>query len=139
MDEPHRAEHRERKDWNTYFSLCELDKPLKHIIKLTHMYKEMGYEVWVMSGRVDSILDKTIKSLKEHNVYFDHIKLRGADNRMPDFIIKPAWAKKYIGLERIDFVYDDLDKVIEGFRKYGLNTIDVKELHKKEAKNKIKL
>lgn len=132
MDETHREEHRIAKDWDTYFNLCHLDKPLKHVIKLTHEYHEKGYEVWVMSGRSESILDKTIQSLKDNGVYFDHIKLRGLENRMPDFIVKPAWAKKYIGLDRIDFVYDDLDRVIEGFRKYGLNTIDAKKLHEEE-------
>lgn len=136
MDETHRAKYRESGDWDTYFDLCHLDTPLKHIIKLTHEYKNKGYEVWVMSGRSESILDKTIASLKEHNVYFDNIKLRGLDNKMPDFVIKPAWTRKLIGIERIDYVYDDTDAVIEGFRKYGLNTIDVKELHKKEKQLK---
>lgn len=141
MDESHRAVHRDNKDWDTYFSLCHLDKPLHHVIKLTHEYHKKGYEVWVMSGRTELILDETIKSLKENGVYFDNIKLRGIENKMPDFIVKPAWARKLIGLDRIDFVYDDLDRVIEGFRKYGLNTIDAKELHKQEIerKNKIKI
>lgn len=136
MDETHRESHRINKDWDTYFDLCHLDKPIKHVIKLTHEYHEKGYEVWVMSGRSERILDKTIKSLKDNGVYFDHIKLRSLENRMPDFVVKPAWAKKHIGLDRIDFVYDDLDRVIEGFRKYGLNTIDVKQMHKKHEKLK---
>lgn len=138
MDETHRAIHRENNDWDTYFDLCHLDEPLKHVIKLTHEYKDKGYEVWVMSGRSESILEKTIASLKQHGAYFDHIKLRGLDNKMPDYVIKPAWARKLIGIERIDFVYDDTDRVIEGFRKYGLNTIDAKELHAKELKKKLK-
>lgn len=128
LNEDHRKEHREAKDWKTYFSLCHLDTPIEHIIQLTHEYKKNGYEVWVMSGRADYILEETIASLKEHNVYFDHIKLRGKENKMPDYIIKPAWARKLIGIERIDAVYDDLDRVIEGFKKYGLNVIDVKKI-----------
>ncbi len=125
MNEEHRAEHRDKKDWATYFSLCGLDSPIQHIIDLTHEYKNKGYEVWIMSGRPVSCESDTIESFKKHNVYYDHMKLRGEGNFIPDYVIKPAWARKHIGLERIEVVYDDTPNVIESFRKKGLNVIDV--------------
>lgn len=129
MDETHRKHHRENGDWESYFDACHLDTPIQSIVDLTHQYHEKGYEVWLMSGRSESCMEKTVVSLRTHNVYFDHIKLRGLDNKIPDYILKPAWVGKYIGLERVDFVYDDLDRVIEGFKKKGLNVIDVKTLY----------
>lgn len=138
LDETHRKEHRDNKDWDTYFSLCDQDTPIQHIIDLTHKYKNEGFEVWLMSGRLETILDKTIESAKKHNIYFDKIKLRGVDNKLPDYVIKPAWIGKYIGLERVVAVYDDTDAVIEGFRKKGLNVIDVKQI-KPEAKKRNKM
>lgn len=126
MDERHRAQYREVKDWDNYFDLCHLDTPIQHIIDLTKEYRQKGYEIWLMSGRVDRIMDKTIKSMEDHGVCYDRIKLRSPENRVPDYIIKPAWISKYIGLERVEAVYDDTDRVIEGFRKKGLNVIDVK-------------
>lgn len=128
MDERHRKHHREAGDWDTYFDMCDKDTPIQHIVDLTHHYRAKGYEIWLMSGRADSCLDKTIQSMKDHNVCYDHIKLRSPGNRVPDFVVKPAWVSKYIGLERVVAVYDDLDRVIEGFRKKGLNVIDVKVL-----------
>jgi hypothetical protein len=71
-------------------------------------------------------------------VTFDHLKLRGEGNFIPDFALKPAWISKYIGNERVEVIYDDQDKVIEGFRKKGLNVIDVKPLIA-NAGNKMKL
>lgn len=136
MDETHRAHLRDSEQWDDYFDLCHLDKPIHHIIDLTHHYKERGYEVWVMSGRSENVWDKTVQSLKEHNVAFDVLKLRGKDNFMPDHVLKPAWARNLIGLERIDFVYDDQPKVIEGFEKKGLNVVDVTQLS--GSKNSIK-
>ncbi len=128
LNEEHRAIYRDTKDWNTYFSLCGLDTPFQHIIDLTHEYKRKGYEVWVMSGRPVSCQTDTLQSFEKHNVYYDKIKLRGEGNFIPDYVIKPAWARKHIGLERIEAVYDDTPKVIEAFRKKGLNVIDVTEI-----------
>ena len=58
---------------------------------------------------------------------------------IPDHVLKPAWARKYIGLQRVEAVYDDLPKVLEGYRKKGLNAIDIKPIIAQEKKrNKIK-
>jgi hypothetical protein len=128
FDESHRKEHREAKDWDTYFSLAKHDSPIQHIIDLTKEYRKKGFEIWLMSGRREEILEDTIKQANDHGVCFDKIKLRSFDNRLPDYVVKPAWISKYIGLERVVAVYDDTDRVIEGFRKKGLNVIDVKTL-----------
>lgn len=126
MDEKHRSHLRDAKMWEEYFMACDLDTPIEHIVKLTHEYHEKGYEVWLMSGRSDSCEQKTLESMKIHGVYFDKIKLRSKDNFMPDHVLKPAWIGKYIGIERVEVIYDDTDKVIEGFRKKGLFVVDVK-------------
>lgn len=73
-----------------------------------------------MTGRAISCKEKTLQSFKDHNVYFDHLKMRGKDVFVPDHVLKPVWARKYIGIERIIAVYDDTDSVIEGFIKKGL-------------------
>lgn len=129
MNEEHRAEHRDKKDWATYFSLCGLDTPIQNIVDLTKEYKDKGYEVWIMSGRSVTTQKDTLESFQKAGVVFDHIKLRSEGNFIPDYVIKPAWAKNLIGLERIEAVYDDMPKVIAAFRKYGLNVIDVTEMN----------
>lgn len=132
MNEEHRKSHRENKDWDTYFSLCDLDTPIQEIVDLTKEYRKNGYEIWLMTGRAESCKDKTISSMKEAGIEFDHLKMRSKNVYIPDYILKPAWVAKYIGIERVEAVYDDREPVIEGFRKKGLNTIDVKELIGKE-------
>lgn len=127
-NEKHRAHLRDAKDWMAYFEACDKDTPIQHIIDLTHEYRAKGYEIWLMSGRLETIKDKTLKSMLEMNVCYDYIKLRGLENKIPDYIIKPSWISKYIGLDRVEVIYDDTDRVIEGFRKKGLNVIDVKLL-----------
>lgn len=139
MDESHRSHLREEKKWEEYFSACDLDTPIQHVIDLAKMYKKKGYEIWVMSGRGVVCEEKTRKSLADHGVEFDRLKLRSKDVFIPDYILKPAWIGKYIGHERVEVIYDDTDKVIEGFRKKGLHVIDVKELALELTPNKTKL
>ena len=132
FDETHRSHLREAEQWENYFDLCHLDAPIEHVIQLTHDYKQKGYEIWIMSGRSENVLDKTIQSLENHKVAYDNIKLRAEDNFMPDYVLKPAWARNLVGLERIEAVYDDQPEVIKGFKKKNLNVIDVTTLSKKK-------
>lgn len=125
MDETHRKEYRDNKEWEKYFSLCEFDTPILPIIALTKEYREKGYEIWIMTGRSEGIKDETVLSLKKAGVEFDKIKMRGKGVYIPDYVIKPAWVAKYIGIERVEAVYDDQEAVINGFKKKGLNTINV--------------
>jgi hypothetical protein len=128
MDETHRSHLRETKNWEEYFDLCHLDTPINHIVQLARDYKEQGYEVWLMSGRAVSCEAKTRQSMEEHGVPFDRLKLRSKDVFIPDYVLKPAWIGKYIGHERVEMIFDDTDKVIEGFRAKGLPVTDVKQL-----------
>ena len=133
MDESHRAHLREAKDWEKYFDACDLDSPITHAIDLLKSYKEKGYEVWLMSGRGEACLEKTKQSMQEHGVPYDHIKLRSKNVFIPDYVLKPAWVAKYIGLERVEAVYDDQARVLEGFAKKGLNAIDINAIATKKS------
>ena len=143
MDEKHRAHLRDEKKWDEYFDLCHLDTPIQSVIDKLIEYKNNGYEIWVMTGRKESCKEKTIKSFEENGIVFDHIKMRGEDVMIPDYVLKPAWIGKYIGKERVEAIYDDNPRVLEGFRKKGLNAIDVSEItgvdYRAETTKKMKM
>ena len=125
MDEEHRAHLRDATDWDAYFEACDKDTPIQKVVDLTKEFKENGYEIWLLTGRSQSVEEKTLKSLSDAGVVFDYLKMRGVGNKMKDFILKPVWIDKYIGRERVEFVLDDRQQVIEAFRKKGLNVVDV--------------
>lgn len=128
VDETHRKEYRDKKDWETYFNMCDLDTPIEHVIKLTQEYRQKGFEIWLMTGRSEICKEKTIASMQKYGVQYDKLKMRSKDVMIPDYVLKPAWISKYIGKERVEAIYDDRDQVIQGFEKKGLNVIDVKKL-----------
>ena len=82
------------------------------------------------SGRYEPLaMQGTLNALKRDNIPYHGIKLRGKGNYVPDYVLKPAWMAKYIGLDRIEAVYDDQERVIEGFRKKGLTVYDATKFH----------
>lgn len=132
-NEEHRSHLRDKDskhyDLEAYFSACDKDTPIQSIVDILLDYKLKGYEIWLASGRCHELCyDKTLKTLKRDRIPYDGIKLRGKNVYIPDYVLKPAWMAKYIGLDRIEAVYDDKLEVIEGFRKKGLNVIDVTKL-----------
>lgn len=139
MDEKHRAHLREDKKWDEYFDQCHLDTPIIKVVKLLNEYREKGYEIWVMTGRKETCKEKTLQSFKEAGIEFDHIKMRGKDVLIPDYVLKPAWIAKYIGKERVEAIYDDSPRVIEGFIKKGLNAINVESITGIDYRNDSKL
>ena len=129
FEEAWRKEYRENKDYKTYFSLCGQDKIIKKVYDILIDYYNMGYEIWLASGRYEpDAMKGTLESLEREKVPYHGIKLRGKGNYVPDYVLKPAWMAKYIGLDRIEIVFDDQPKVIEGFQKKGLNVVDVADL-----------
>ena len=139
LDETHRKHLRDEKKWNEYFQECDKDTPIYEIIELTHFYKNKGFDIHIMSGRSDIILDKTIDSLKKYNIVYDKIRLRSNNNHTPDYLVKPSWVKKEIGVERVEIIFDNDERVIENFNKLNIKTINVNDLIKKETKIKNKL
>lgn len=129
MDESHRAYLREgeKADWNAYFQACDKDTPIQCVVDLAKEYKAKGYEIWLMTGRSEIVKEKTIKSLEDAGVPYDHLKMRGAENKLKDFILKPIWVNKYVGAERVEVIFDDRGPVIEGLRKKGHNVVDINE------------
>jgi hypothetical protein len=126
FEEAWRKEHREKKDYQTYFSLCGQDPIIKVVYDILIDYHNKGYEIWLASGRYEpDALQGTLEALEREKVPYHGIKLRGKGNYVPDYVLKPAWMAKYIGLDRIEVVFEDQQKVIEGFKKKGLNVIDV--------------
>lgn len=128
--EKHRSHLREEKKLSEYFSKCGEDKVIKPTLELLKKHIKEGYEIWLVSGRyAPEALEGTLNALKRDNVPYHNLKLRGENNFVPDFVIKPSWCKRLIGLERVHIIYDDQDIVLEGFRKKGFkNVVDIKPI-----------
>lgn len=94
------------------------------VANLTRHYKY----VVIMSGRDEVCRPETEKWLRKHDIRYDKLVMRTANDNRPDEVIKWELYKQYVEPDyKIDFVLDDRDKVVKMWRQHGLKCLQVAE------------
>lgn len=120
-------------DWDIFFdpNNINLDKPNQPVIKVAQMFKDNGFRIVILSGRLKTTKDVTKKWLEKFNVPFDVLKMR-PDNKqfkfMSDDDLKQGWLDSlFTNKEDVFGVFDDRKKVVDMWRSNGLNVFQVAE------------
>ena len=120
-------------DWDIFFdpNNINLDKPNQPVIKVAQMFKDSGFRIVILSGRLETTKDVTKKWLEKFNVPFDVLKMR-PDNKqfkfMSDDDLKQGWLDTlFANKEDVFAVFDDRNKVVDMWRSNGLNVFQVAE------------
>ncbi len=120
-------------DWDIFFdpNNINLDKPNQPVIKVAQMFKDNGFRIVILSGRLKTTKDVTKKWLEKFNVPFDVLKMR-PDNKqfkfMSDDDLKQGWLDSlFTNKEDVFAVFDDRKKVVDMWRSNGLNVFQVAE------------
>ena len=120
-------------DWDIFFdpNNINLDKPNQPVIKVAQMFKDSGFRIVILSGRLKTTKDVTKKWLEKFNVPFDVLKMR-PDNKqfkfMSDDDLKQGWLDTlFTNKEDVFAVFDDRNKVVDMWRSNGLNVFQVAE------------
>ena len=120
-------------DWDIFFdpNNINLDKPNQPVIKVAQMFKDSGFRIVILSGRLKTTKDVTKKWLENFNVQFDVLKMR-PDNKqfkfMSDDDLKQGWLDTlFTNKEDVFAVFDDRNKVVDMWRSNGLNVFQVAE------------
>jgi len=120
-------------DWDIFFdpNNINLDKTNHPVIKVAQMFKDNGFKIVILSGRLKTTKDVTKKWLQKFNVPFDVIKMRPDSNQfkfMPDDDLKQGWLDTlFANKEDVFAVFDDRNKVVDMWRSNGLNVFQVAE------------
>jgi len=120
-------------DWDIFFdpNNINLDKPNQPVIKVAQMFKDSGFRIVILSGRLKTTKDVTKKWLENFNVPFDVLKMR-PDNKqfkfMSDDDLKQGWLDTlFTNKEDVFADFDDRNKVVDMWRSNGLNVFQVAE------------
>jgi len=120
-------------DWDIFFdpNNINLDKPNQPVIKVAQMFKDSGFRIVILSGRLKTTKDVTKKWLENFNVPFDVLKMR-PDNKqfkfMSDDDLKQGWLDTlFTNKEDVFAVFDDRKKVVDMWRSNGLSVFQVAE------------
>lgn len=113
--------------WDEFFSECLFDSPHDDIIALTRVLGTTR-DVIIVSGRSDSVRDRTVSWLQGHGVNWDILHMRKHGDHRPDYQIKKEIYLDHIAENyEVEYVFDDRDQVVEMWRELGLRTLQVAE------------
>lgn len=118
-------------DWDIFFDPknIDLDKPNQPVIDTLKLFKDKGFRIVILSGRLKTTKDATKDWLNKFGVPFDVLKMR-PDNKKdkftPDDKLKQDWLDKLFPNKSDVFcVFDDRQKVVDMWRKNGLTCFQV--------------
>lgn len=103
------------------------DLPVQEVIQILSVYKQsVMTDIVLFSGRHETCRADTERWLKEHNVVYDRLYMRGAEDNRPDYIIKKELYEEHInGKFNVLFVLDDRNQVVDLWRSLGLKCFQV--------------
>lgn len=91
-----------------------LNVPVANTLK---NYAKLGYTIILLSGRKDSSRTLTENWLQQHNISYNILLMRSAnDNRKDAIIKKEIFDANILGKYYIEFVLDDRDQVVDMWR-----------------------
>lgn len=97
--------------------LCESDDLNKPVANVIHTYAKLGYKILLLSGRRDSAQVPTENWLKAHNIPYEVLLMRRANDARKDAIIKRELFDQHVaGKYFVEFVLDDRDQVVDMWR-----------------------
>ena len=116
-------------NWKRFFSdeLIKRDLPNPPVIKTANLFHQIGYKIYIFSGRSETTENATRKWLKDNRIQYDYLRLRKENDYRPDEIVKKDFLKTLSILDRVFLIFDDRKKVVKMWRSLGLPCFQVSE------------
>lgn len=121
------------KDWPSFFTACDKDTPIQPIIELVRDLSRQ-FDILIVSGRaIDFCGRKTEDWLDQHltgqihgryRPPYTHLFMRDSNDKRPDTETKQD-ILDLLPKERIRYVLDDRDAVVQMWRRNGLTCLQV--------------
>lgn len=96
---------------------CENDLPNPPVMDMVKNFKERGYKVLLLSGRMDRFKNQTVKWLEKNDVEYDALWMRKTGDNRKDAIMKRELFETNIQDKyNVKLVLDDRNQVVDMWR-----------------------
>ena len=121
-DDSHRQHflQRDPKAWSEYFSACELDPPIRQMIRVLNDLAHRGSQVEVWTGRNEDVRPETERWLVENHVAHDRLRMRPSKDYRSQIDLKSDWLAQ--ASRKPDLAFDDNMTVVRWWRERGILT-----------------
>ena len=121
----------ERKDWDSFFNGVPNDTVNEPVLEVLDRFRfaldEFEFEIVFCSGRPERCRADTEAWLKQHGFNHYALWMREDGDFRRDDIVKQEILDKYLEKDRVLFVLDDRDQVVDMWRRNGLTCFQVAE------------
>lgn len=98
-------------------SNCEQDLLNEPVAKIVKQYYKLGHRVILLSGRLDTYKEETLRWLTKHEIPYHDLIMRKAGDTRKDSIVKKEFFEQHVqGKYYIDFILDDRNQVVDLWR-----------------------
>jgi len=115
------------KNWNMFKSEMVNDKPIEQIVNIARTMWFAGHTVILCSGRGDDTRKLTEDWLYDHDIKFEKLYMREANDYRGDDIVKKELLDQIVARfgKKPDIVFDDRPRVVKMWRENGVFVADV--------------
>lgn len=115
-----------KKDWQAFYQACDKDNPYLAIIDQLKADHKKGHKIVLMTGRIESVRQKTIQWLNQYSIPYDILLMRQEGDYKKDYEMKVTWINN---LPDFNFLraYDDMQHNVDAFKDLGVNAILVED------------
>lgn len=111
-------------DWNAFHAACVNDTPIVPMITLLVSLARSDADIWVWSGRMDTVRDETIQWFEQYDILhlLKGLRMRPAKDYTVDHELKQSWLQSITPADRrrLVCVFDDRQQVVDMWRRNGL-------------------
>lgn len=111
-------------NWDAFHAACVDDKPILPTLYTLMALANAGNEIWIWSGRKDTVELETRVWLSNHlpDNTFTQLRMRPADNNIADNTLKEFWVLQMAKADRdrLVMVFDDRNRVVDMWRSHGI-------------------
>lgn len=115
----------ERPDWHSFNKASLLDPPQEAVANVLRSLFDIGYEIWIVSGRSDAVQLETRGWLAKYAIPFHHLLMRSHADHRADDVLKREWALQHDFPSTVQAVFDDRDSVVAMWRDLGIPCFQV--------------
>lgn len=113
-----------KRDWTSYFAGASDDTPKSAVIQICRDLARWN-KIYILSGRSDTTKDVTAAWLRKHEIPYNRLMLRGAEDRTDDHILKLKWVEELKIGHRVIAIFEDRQRVVDAWRAAGYTCFQV--------------
>jgi len=115
------------RQWDAFHQACGEDALIKPVADVFRGLQDVGFSIWILSGRSDSVRRQTQSWLDHHHLYPDKLIMRRDGDYQPDTSLKEGWLLDIQKTHTVLGVFDDRKRLVDMWRSHGLVCFQVAE------------